>query len=152
MRIGNRTHAERRQSAGRGDHDGKPVLFVVDDDVPTMELLREIAHESGWATHGFTHLGPLRAALDRDRPTLLIVDDDLPDGRGGDLARDIRRDPRMEDVPLLICTAASSRRQAELGRFAPVVAKPFDLVEIEEYLSAAIGGDGNGQAPGRVAG
>lgn len=129
-----------------------PVLFVVDDDLPTLELLREIAHDSGWRTHGFTRLGPLRAALDRGRPTLLIVDDDLPDGRGGDLARDMRDDPRLEDVPLLICTAASAPRQAELGRLAPVVSKPFDLIEIEQYLLAARRRGGDGQASGRVAG
>ena len=130
-----------------------PVLFVVEDDLPTLELLREIAHESGWRTHGFTRLGPARAALDHRTPTLLIVDDDLPDGRGGDLAREIRHDPRLEGVPLVICTAAPALRQAELGRWAPVVAKPFDLIEIEEYLlAAAQRSQGDGQASGRTAG
>jgi DNA-binding response OmpR family regulator len=135
------------------DEADAPVLFVVDDDVPTLQLLRDIATESGWRTLGFTRLGPLRAALNRGRPTLLIVDDELPDGRGGDLARDIRRDPRMDDVPLLICTAAPARRQAELGRYAPVVSKPFELIEIEEYLLAALHGRGvASQASDRAAG
>ena len=129
-----------------------PVLFVVDDDLPTLELLREIARDSGWRTHGFTRLAPLRAALARGRPTLLIIDDDLPDGRGGDLAQDIRRDPRLGNIPLLICTAASDHRQRELGRLAPVVAKPFDLIEIEEYLLAARAGREDGQAHGGMAG
>jgi DNA-binding response OmpR family regulator len=117
---------------------------VVDDDVPTLELLREVAQESGWRTVGFTRLAPLRAALAERRPTLVIIDDDLPDGRGGDLARDLRRDARLEDVPLLVCTGAHPRRQAEIVRWAPVVAKPFELGEIEEFLAAAArGGDGH---------
>lgn len=127
------------------DRVDQPVLFVVDDDIMTLELLRELAHDSGWSTVGFTRLAPLRAALDSQRPTLLIVDDDLPDGRGGDLARDIRTDPRLEDIPLVVCTAAAPTRQAEIGAWAPVVAKPFDLMEIEKFLAAAVRRDG-GQA------
>src|SRR5688572_24078914 len=71
------------------DRSSSPVLFVVDDDLLTLELLQEVAHESGWQTVGFTRLAPLRAALDKRRPTFLIVDDDLPDGRGADLVRDL---------------------------------------------------------------
>lgn len=115
----------------------RPVLFVVDDDVATLDLLCEIAAEAGWCARGFTRLGELRLWLDRERPSLLILDDDLPDGRGGDLARTLREDPRMHDVPLLVCTAAHPMRQAEIGAWAPVVSKPFDLDEIEAFLEAA---------------
>lgn len=119
------------------DRSNAPVLFVVDDDLPTLELLREVAKESGWRTVGFTRLAPLRAALDSGRPTFLIVDDELPDGRGGDLVRDLLRDPRMEDMPLVVCTAATRRRQAEITGWATVLSKPFDLGQIEELLRAA---------------
>jgi DNA-binding response OmpR family regulator len=114
-----------------------PVLYVVDDDQPTVELLCEVAREWGWQAVGFTRLAAVRSALDRHRPTLLIIDDDLPDGRGGDLARDLRRDPRTRELPLVVCTAATPRRQAEIGVWAPVVAKPFDLGVIEDVLAAA---------------
>ena len=114
----------------------QPVLFAVDDDVATLDLLREIAREAGWSTQGFTRLGDLRSTLDRQTPTLLILDDDLPDGRGGDLARELRDDPRMADVPLLVCTAAHPMRQADITRWAPVISKPFDLVEIETFLAS----------------
>ena len=130
------------------DRAEAPVLFVVDDDIPTLELLRDVARESGWNSVGFTRLGALRAALDRRLPNLLIVDDDLPDGRGGDLARGLRSDPRMEGVPLLVCTAAPAARLAEIGSWAPVVAKPFELGEIEEFLAAAVRRNGDGHAYG----
>ncbi|HEX7197678.1 MAG TPA: hypothetical protein VF364_12695, partial [Candidatus Limnocylindria bacterium] len=44
---------------------------------------------------------------------------------------------RMADVPLLVCTAAHPMRQAEIGAWAPVVSKPFDLAEIDAFLRAA---------------
>ncbi|HEX7173187.1 MAG TPA: response regulator [Candidatus Limnocylindria bacterium] len=129
----------------RGDETGggaagerhQPMMLAVDDDLATLDLLCEIASEAGWFAMGFTRLAELRATLDHQRPNLLILDDDLPDGRGGDLARELREDPRTHDVPLLVCTAAHPMRQAEIGNWAPVISKPFDLGEIERFLDAA---------------
>ena len=114
-----------------------PVLFVVDDDPATLELLCEIGRDAGWVTRGFTRLLELRRSLDHARPELLILDDDLPDGRGGDLARELRDDERMADLPTLVCTAAHPLRQAEINAWAPVMSKPFDLDEMEGFLGAA---------------
>ena len=141
MRI---VDAMERRDASLTDSEGL-VLFVVDDDVLTLELLREIAREAGWTAFGFTRLGELQAALDQRRPLVLILDDDLADGRGGDLARQLREDPRMAGVTLLVCTAAHPLRAAEIGAWAPVISKPFDLVEIERFLEAA------GRRAGRAA-
>lgn len=113
-----------------------PVVFVVDDDIATLELLCEIARDAGWTARGFTRLSGLRGSLDEAPPTLLILDDDLPDGRGGDLARELREQEGMADVPILVCTAAHPIRQAEIGAWAPVVSKPFNLAEIDALLSA----------------
>jgi len=125
-----------REDASPVDSRG-PVLFAVDDDRVTLELLCEIAREAGWDAFGFTRLSELSAALDQRRPRVLIIDDDLTDGRGGDLARDLRDDPHMAGVTLLVCTAAHPMRVAEIGSWAPVISKPFDLAEIERFLEAA---------------
>jgi DNA-binding response OmpR family regulator len=111
-----------------------PLMIAVDDDVATLDLLCEIAAEAGWFAQGFTRIAPFRKALQRELPSLMIIDDDLPDGRGGDLARELREDPRTTDVPVLVCTAAHPMRQAEIGSWAPVISKPFDLGDIEVVL------------------
>lgn len=127
-----------RATTGRGELGGPaPLLYVVDDDDATLALLRDVAEEAGWEARGFARLAPLRAALRARRPAMLILDDELPDGRGGDLARELRGDPDMAGVPMLVCTAAHPMRQAEIGGWAPVVSKPFDLGEIERFLDAA---------------
>ena len=126
------------------------MLFVVEDDAATLALLADIAADCGWAVRGFTRLRDLEARLDVDRPSLLILDDDLPDGSGGDLARKLRGDERLGGIPMIVCTAAHPLRQTEIGAWAPVVSKPFDLVEIERFLDAARRRDGDARQ--RVAG
>jgi DNA-binding response OmpR family regulator len=138
---GRQTGSEAREKIGTD----APVVFVVDDDASTLDLLCDIARDAGWDARGFTRLKEFRANLDNQaRPSLLILDDDLPDGSGGDLARDLRSDPRTADVPLLVCTAAHPIRQAEIGSWAPVVSKPFDVGDIERFLRNAAHGGGNG--------
>jgi DNA-binding response OmpR family regulator len=86
---------------------------------------------------GFTRLRDFQGAIERETPDLIILDDDLPDGRGGDFARELRARERMRDVPLVVCTAAHPMRQAEITGWAPVIPKPFDLAQIDELLHAA---------------
>ena len=124
-------------SGPEGRHAPLPVLFAVEDDLSTLELLREMAMHAGWALQGFTQIADFERAAAKRVPDLVILDDDLPDGRGGDLARELRRDRRLADVPVLVCTAAPPTRQAEIGAWAPVVSKPFALGEIERVLKDA---------------
>ena len=114
----------------------RPVLFAVEDDPSTLEMLHDVATDAGWAAHGFSQLSEFERAVADRVPDLVILDDDLPDGRGGDRARELRRDRRLRHVPVLVCTAASLRRQAEIGAWVPVVSKPFDLGDIERILDA----------------
>ncbi len=114
-----------------------PVVFVVDDDPVTLPLLCEIASEAGWEVRGFSRLEGLREAMGDEAPSLVILDDNLPDGRGGDLARDLSQDPALATVPVVVCTAAHPIRQAEIGTWAPVISKPFRLAHIDRLLAEA---------------
>ena len=126
-----------RPARARGARAEAPLLHIVEDDGSTLTLLSDVAADAGWRARGFTRLSDFRRALAEDTPDLVILDDDLPDGRGGDLAREIREDPELRDVPLVVCTAAHPMRQAEITAWAPVVSKPFDLAQIDGILYAA---------------
>lgn len=148
--MGDRMSAHRTDARG-GRHGrrltGRPRrAYIVDDDVATLELVSEVARLAGWEAHGFTRLSTVHRALDRARPDLLIVDDDLPDGRGGDLVRALRRQERTRELNVLFCTAARPERRAELGVVAPVLAKPFDVSELEGFLRLRANGGDTGSA------
>ena len=115
-----------------------PVVVVVEDDIGTLGLLADVAEDAGWEARTCRSLRQFARTLDDVDPSLVILDDDLPDGRGGDEALLMQADPGTSDVPVVLCTAASQGRLAELGGSVPIVMKPFTIGEIERVLDAAL--------------
>jgi len=79
-------------------------------------------------------------ALREHVPTIMVVDDELPDGRGGDLVRELMANPRTSHVRVVFCTAAGPSRRREIAQLAPVIEKPFRVREMERALHEAAAG------------
>ena len=117
-----------------------PRAFVIEDDVHTLSLLIELVASTGLEPVPFTRLSSARRAL-RDRvPSVMVVDDDLPDGRGSELVREVRANPRTRQVKVLFCSAASLSRRREMAHLAQVIPKPFKLHEMERALAEVAAG------------
>lgn len=122
-------------SSNRAQQRSRRRAFVVDDDPDTRYLLGEVARDMGWQAERFPTLKAVRQALTDRQPDLLILDDDLPDGTGGDFAVEVRSNERLRSTPIIFCTGAAPSRRRVIGRIAPVLGKPFDLGTLERILS-----------------
>jgi DNA-binding response OmpR family regulator len=128
--------------AGENDRTRRapPRAFVIEDDVQTLALLSDLAEMCGYEPVAFTRLSSARKAL-RDRlPTVMVVDDELPDGRGADLVREVKANPRTGHVRVVFCTAAEPERRDQIAQLGPVIAKPFRVREVEQALGEAATG------------
>ena len=114
-----------------------PCAFVIEDDVQTLALLSDLAEMCGFEPVAFTRISSARKALREHAPTVMVVDDDLPDGRGADLVREVKANPRTSHVRVVFCTAAGPSRRREIAMLAPVIGKPFLVREMERALQAA---------------
>jgi DNA-binding response OmpR family regulator len=123
--------------AGTG-HERRPRAFVIEDDVHTQRLLVELMASQGLEPVAFTRLSSARRAISERPPAVMVVDDDLPDGRGAELVRELRENPRMRNVRVLFCTAAEPARRREMSRLAPVIEKPFRLHEVEQAIAEVV--------------
>jgi len=124
----------RSQGLQRTDHHRRRAL-VLEDDPALQRLLRELIAASGWQAEGVRRLASARRSV-RDRPPdLMLIDDNLPDGRGGDLAQELRDGPATESIPVIFCTSADAARCREVAHLGPVVEKPFRLRDLEEALA-----------------
>jgi CheY-like chemotaxis protein len=119
-------------------HTHRPRAFVVEDDAMTQRLLVELIESRGLQPVSFSRMSSARRALREHPPEVMVVDDDLPDGHGAELVRELQADPRLRSVRVLFCTAAAPARRREMSRLAPVIAKPFALREIERALADVV--------------
>jgi DNA-binding response OmpR family regulator len=117
-----------------------PRAFVIEDDVHTLALLSDLARMCGLEPVTFTRIATAREALRGRVPRVLLVDDELPDGRGADLVRELRASRRTRHVRVVFCTAADPSRRREIASLGPVIAKPFQVRELERVLQEAAAG------------
>ena len=117
----------------------KPVILVVDDDVPILTLMKNILREFGFdarvANTGAAAIDSTREA----RPDLILLDMKMP-GMSGDEVIAALRDTGARDVPILILSGepVPPAETARLG-VAGAVQKPFDVMALVEQIRAHVG-------------
>ena len=121
----------------------KPVILVVDDDGPILALMRNLLKEFGFqAVTAETGRQAIDAAR-QQRPALVLLDKNMPGMAGGEVIRNLRGEPGLDKLPILILSGERLSRSelAELGADG-AVQKPFDVVKLIEQIRRYVGGDG----------
>lgn len=121
---------------------GKRVL-VIEDEPNIIEALSFILSRDGWTVH--THADGLNAneRIRATPPDLVILDVMLPGKSGFDILRDLRADPDMRALPVLMLTARGQTRDRELAEKLGVsrfITKPFSNAEVIENVRALVAG------------
>ena len=84
-------------------------IKIIDDDVEFADNIATLLRDSGYEVSAMdTTLNAIDVLKD-DMPDLLILDVMFPDNPAGgfDLARDIRRDPQIRDLPVILLTGVN---------------------------------------------
>jgi CheY-like chemotaxis protein len=91
------------------DNKQAPCILVVDDKADALEIIRMMLESAGYSTEGAATAGETINRLDElcgqgeTCPDLLILDIDLPDVKGGTLAKWVRQVYPM--LPIIFLTA-----------------------------------------------
>lgn len=123
-----------------------PLVLVVEDDPSVRGLLETLLTAEGYAvaTAADGLAGLLKASA--LRPKLILLDLMMPDLGGVRVLEELRSDPALSDVPVVVVTGkidAVPSMQALLGEDS-VFVKPFGVPELLERVAAITGGPGEG--------
>jgi len=105
-----------------------PIL-IVDDDPTILELLSETLQLEGYPVTTAANGAEALAAVERARPSLVLLDMRMPVLDGWDFATALRQ--RGIVLPIVVMTAAANASQwaAEI-QASDYLAKPFDIGEL----------------------
>lgn len=116
-------------------------ILVVEDEPGIQELLKfnlgHHGHEVTLAADAEEATALMRTHL----PDLILLDWMLPGASGIELARRIRADPRLKDVPIIMLTARGDERDKVLGLETGAddyITKPFSPRELMARIKAVL--------------
>jgi DNA-binding response OmpR family regulator len=117
------------------------LIAALDDEADILELLSVNLKKAGFGFEGFTEAEGLYRFLQRQKPDLLLLDLMLPGMDGLDICRQLRRDERLADVPIIMVTARDQETDKVLGLELGAddyVTKPFSVKELIARIHAVL--------------
>ncbi len=122
-----------------------PLILVVDDSITvrrvTQRLLQREGYRVSMAADGLQAL----ERLAEEKPTVVLSDIEMPRMDGFDLARNIRGDARLKDLPIIMITSRIAEKHREHAKELGVdhyLGKPYSeealLSLVKHYCNAAI--------------
>ncbi|MFQ5611652.1 MAG: response regulator [Anaerolineae bacterium] len=120
-----------------------PKILYVEDDVASRVLMSRLLLNSGYevveAEDGLSGLQVAR----RERPDLVLIDINMPDLDGYEVATRLRSLPGLEHVPIVAVTAnvmAGDRERAITAGCDGYISKPIDVDELPRQIRAYLNG------------
>jgi two-component system phosphate regulon response regulator PhoB len=116
-------------------------VLVVDDEPDLLELVRFHLTQAGFEVETVRDGRQGLEAIRRRRPSLVVLDWMLPDLSGTEVCRQVRSDPQLRDLPILLLTAKAEEVDRvvgfELGA-DDYVTKPFSPRELALRVQAIL--------------
>jgi two-component system, OmpR family, response regulator len=113
-------------------------ILIVDDNQHLREILARMLRFSGYEiSQAASGSEAVKTAISA-KPHLILLDIDLPDMRGADVARAIRRNSKNAHIPIIGCSAFLGRQMREEALHAGMVdylEKPISLELIKAKIA-----------------
>jgi len=125
---------------------GRRTILMVEDEISITEPLAEALDREGFDTRVAGTVEDAIAQATDEMPDLVLLDVELPDGSGYDVARALRQ---RSEVPIIMLTARGEETDRivglELGADDYIV-KPFSAREVAARIRAVLRRAGDGPA------
>lgn len=121
------------------------TILVIEDEAPIRDNLRRFLALEGYAVAAEADGAKgLERAL-AEPPDLILCDVMMPAMNGFEVLAQLRRSPRLAQVPFIFLTASADRESVDRGislGAADYVTKPFDLPQLAALVRRRLGEPG----------
>lgn len=119
----------------------RQVIAIVEDDPDTAEILRHVFLREGYGVAVYGRGDVALESIRRDKPTLVLLDLNLPGLDGLEVFRLLRREDRTSDLPVIMLTARGDEIDRIVGLSLGAedyVTKPFNPRELVLRVRAVL--------------
>lgn len=117
-------------------------VLLIEDEPHIAEAIRYILVRDGWTVASHGEGGSALEVIRREAPDVVVLDVMLPGRSGYEILEDLRADPQLSTLPVLVLSArgqSMDRALAEGAGASRFIAKPFANAEIVAALRQMAG-------------
>ena len=117
------------------------MIYLVEDDENIRELVVYTLKSQGMDAKGFERPSLFWKALEKEIPSLLLLDIMLPEEDGLSILKKLRMNPETRKLPVIMLTARGSEYDAVVGLDSGAddyIPKPFRMMELISRIKALL--------------
>lgn len=119
------------------------TVLIIEDEEDAAELFAEMMRVSGFRVLKTSNSMPALSMMSADKPDVIILDIMMPDVSGLDILRQMRRDPELANIPVVVVSAKSMPADIKNGMEAGAstyLTKPVGFMDLKEAVERALAG------------
>lgn len=118
------------------------TVLIVEDEADAAELFAEMMRVSGFRVLKTSSSAPAISMMAAEKPDVILLDIMMPEISGLDILRQMRRDPALANIPVVVVSAKSMPADIKNGMEAGAstyLTKPVGFLELKEAVERALG-------------
>jgi CheY-like chemotaxis protein len=115
----------------------KPIVYVIDDNQADLVMARLLLRKEGCEPHLFQNQLEALRVLEKETPSLILLDFEMPEMTGVEVLKRIRRKPHLHNVPVIMVTGKSDIEDVKIAIASGAndyIVKPLDPEVFEMKL------------------
>jgi CheY-like chemotaxis protein len=114
------------------------TVLVAEDDRDILDLVQAVLEEAGYTVNSAVGKDTL-AAIERERPDVILLDYQMPGMDGVSIAQSVKSNEETRDIPIVAMTAAG-RAPIVCGQMDAdgCLGKPFDIDHLVEVVDKMV--------------
>lgn len=120
----------------------KKTVLIIEDEADAAELFAEMMRVSGFRVVKTSSSAPAIALMAAEKPDVVLLDIMMPGISGLDILRQMRRDPALVNIPVVVVSAKSMPTDIKHGMEAGAstyLTKPVGFFDLKEAVERALG-------------
>lgn len=117
------------------------MIYFVEDDASIRELVLYTLNNAGLPAEGFERPSAFWAAVEQERPALVLLDIMLPEEDGLSILQKLRASAATKRIPVIMLTAKNTEYDRVVGLDSGAddfISKPFGMMELVARVRAVL--------------
>ena len=123
-------------------------ILLIEDDPQQIAIYEKAVKEAGfeieslkWGEEGLKRLEEIKSKK-KEKPDLILLDLMLPRKSGFDILKEIKADPKVKDIPVIILSNLAQEKEIEqglaLGAVDYLVKTDYSIQQVMEKIKKAL--------------